>query len=154
MHTSSIVDTKTRGWIGGMLQYPLEGGAVIPIFYDRELGRQAARRTNAREGTVRTRARAERVKLFIDYLYLHFMVENIPERINGCSGHAPGPRSESKGGSGPWRAADGKEGVVHYTGGEMWCTTRGGEEFPYSLTIYCRIVQYRRVQLQCILHFP
>jgi hypothetical protein len=41
-----------------------------------------------REGTVRTQASAERVKLFIDYLYLHFIVENIPERINGCSGRA------------------------------------------------------------------
>ena len=67
----------------------------------------------------------------MDYLYSHFVVENIPEHINELSGHAPGP--ESKGGSGPWRAADGKEGLMRYTGGEMWCTTRGGEEFPYSL---------------------
>jgi hypothetical protein len=35
----------------------------------------------------------------------------------------------------------------------MWCTRGGEEEPPYILTPHCRIVQYRRLQLQCILHF-
>lgn len=43
--------------------------------------------------------------LFIDRLYLHFTIKNIPERINGWSGHTPGPGSQGK------RTTDGLRGV-------------------------------------------
>ena len=33
------------------------------------------------------------MRLFIDYLYIHFTIKNIPKRISRLSGHAPGPRS-------------------------------------------------------------
>ena len=36
------------------------------------------------------------VRLFIDYLYLHFTVENIPKRISRLSGRAPGPGSSRR----------------------------------------------------------
>ena len=56
---------------------------------------------------------------------------------------------------GPW-AEGGPGGVVHYRVGEGICGAlcEGQEEPPYCLTMHCRIVQYRRLQLQCILHFP
>ena len=33
------------------------------------------------------------VRLFIDYLYIHFTIKNIPKRISRLSGRAPGLRS-------------------------------------------------------------
>ena len=33
------------------------------------------------------------VRLFIDYLYIHFTIKNIPKCISRLLGRAPGPRS-------------------------------------------------------------
>ena len=65
-------------------QWPLEGSAVIPIFHDKLTGSEANQHMSGNGSN-------HRVELFIEYLYLHVTVENIPERINGRSECAPGP---------------------------------------------------------------
>ena len=99
-------------------------------------------------------------KLFIDYLYLNFTAKTYP---SASTKHQPtigahtgaGIRGNGHQGPGHGGMAGVKGRVVHYRGGEenMWCTTEGGKKCPYSLTPHCRIVQYRHLQLQYILHF-
>lgn len=63
-------------------------------FHESEMGQQRARQTEANSRM--SRNGSNRVELFIDYLYLHFTVENIPERINERSECAPGPGSRGE----------------------------------------------------------
>jgi len=65
----------------------LEGSAVMPTFRDSRPDRQVNQCMVTGDGSNHC------VELFIDYLYLHFTVENIPEGINGHSGRTPGPGS-------------------------------------------------------------
>ena len=89
------------------------------------MGQQRARQTEANSRM--SRNGSNRVELFIDYLYLHFTVENIPEHINGCSECMPEPGSRR--GS---TEAQTMEGSSALEGKRE--NMQEGEEFPYSLS--------------------
>jgi len=97
-------------------------GAVMSIVHDSKcplsvtagwIDRQPGEPAHGGDGS-------NRVELFIEDLYLHFTVENIPEQINGHSGRMSGPGS--RGGSTEARTTEGSS-ALQGKGGNMWCTT-------------------------------